>query len=187
MSASWSCKYTEAGTSETGERSVCTDESCEVKSFGECQQHIFNSGDVRVLELQVYRGWHFRDGGEKIAFMEAEDVFALDHGGNPGCNLSSCAFLTARCTDVRRLCVCMVSAVAGIQREQSLIDVVCDMTASGGWRVASPAASPAYNPPPPAPPACAWKQYTYVDADGRRPPGWTTKNRLDVVNTRMPH
>ncbi len=62
----------------------CRTSVLEVKPFGHCQQHIFAAGDVRVLDLLVYRGWHFEHGGEKVMFMDPADVTPFLQGRDTG-------------------------------------------------------------------------------------------------------
>ncbi len=45
----------------------------EVKPFGSCRQHIFAAPNVRVLELLVFRGWHFDNAGEKVLYLSPDD------------------------------------------------------------------------------------------------------------------
>jgi len=52
-----------------------------ISSYGECRQLVFNAGDLRLLEVHVYRGWHFKDCGEKVMHMTAEEDNALRSPG----------------------------------------------------------------------------------------------------------
>ncbi len=62
----------------------CRNPVTEVESFGHCKQHIFAAGDVRVLDLLVYRGWHFEHGGEKVLYLDPADVALIQQSRDAG-------------------------------------------------------------------------------------------------------
>ena len=45
-----------------------------ISSYGAGRQHVFSHGGVHVLEIHVYRGWHFIDSGEKVIAYIDEDM-----------------------------------------------------------------------------------------------------------------
>ncbi len=114
--------------------------SVEVKPFGRCLQLIFAKDDVRVLELQIFLGWHFEHSGEKIMWMDPSDVLPL-LGGSAARHSGP---------DAAPAGIAGASMAGGAS--------ACGLEA---WD------QPGRCPPPP-PPLLTWAEYIYIDADGRR-------------------